>query len=184
MKTLKETKKITLATLKAFAKRNEGKIYAKTETEFNSMVDGVEKSPHSEWKKAELTEEKGHYKTGIQGVYTVGFSRDYFSLYEDNEYEGIEVNNCCGVTILAIKREATENVSSGNKETLPQEEPVEHPHDLIEKGKLYDKVKEQRDELSEWIKTVILVLKGKTFESQLTRSLMIKDLEDALKKAE
>ena len=107
MKTLKQAKKITLATLKAFARRNEGKIYAKEVSSFNGMIDGVDKSHDPSWKETKLTNETGYCQTGIQGIYTVGSSRDYFSLYEDEDFEGIEISNCCGVTILAVKKEST-----------------------------------------------------------------------------
>jgi len=103
METLTNTKKITLATLKSFAKRNEGKIYAKTINEFDGMTDCVEDSKNAKWREAKITEKKGYFRTGIQGIYTVGSSRDYFTLYKDGEYAGIEVNNCCGASILAVK---------------------------------------------------------------------------------
>lgn len=103
MKTLATTSKITLATLKSFAKRNENNLFVKTESRFDCMTDCVEKREGG-FKPTKITDEKWHYETGIQGVYTVGSSRDYFTIYEDIEYFGIEVSNCCGVTILAIKK--------------------------------------------------------------------------------
>lgn len=45
----------------------------------------------------------GYYRTGIQGIYTVGSSRDYFNLYEDENYIGIKVYNSCGSSILVTK---------------------------------------------------------------------------------
>lgn len=47
--------------------------------------------------KTEYNPEKTQrYKTGIQGAYTVGGSRDKLSYYEDNKNFGINVYNCCG----------------------------------------------------------------------------------------
>jgi len=103
MKTLNETKKITIATLKSFAKRNEGNLFVNTKSSFDGMTDCVE-SVKGGFKRTSVTDEVWHYKTGIQGVYTVGSSRDYFHTYEDDTYFGIEVSNCCGVTILAVKK--------------------------------------------------------------------------------
>lgn len=104
MEKLRATKKITLATLKSFAKRNEGEIYAKEVSCFNGMVDMVENHENPKWLPSGLSEEKGYYRTGIQGIYTVGSSRDYFTLYDDGHYFGIEVYNSCGTSILAVKK--------------------------------------------------------------------------------
>lgn len=103
MKKLKATKKITLTTLKGFAKRNENNILAKTVSSFNGMIDCVDEVKDS-FKKTEITDKKRYYSTGIQGIYTVGSSRDCFEIYEDEIYFGIEVYNCCGTTILAIRK--------------------------------------------------------------------------------
>ena len=104
MKTLTSTKKITLASLKSFSKRNVGNLYSKEKSSFNGMTDCVE-STKGKWTKSEiLTVSDNYYKSGIKGIYTVGSSRDYFRIYEDAEYFGIEVYNCCGTTILAIKK--------------------------------------------------------------------------------
>lgn len=105
MKTLKQTKKITLASLKSFAKRNSDKIYSKCKSSFDGMTDCVQ-DVDSGWVKSYISDpkEKSYYKTGINGIYTVGGSRDYFRIYEDSVFFGIEVYNCCGTTILAIKK--------------------------------------------------------------------------------
>lgn len=105
MKILKSKSKITIATLIAFAKRNEGKIYSKEESSYNGMTDGVEKT-NGYWQPSKIKTkgEQQFYKTGIDGVYTVGGSRDYLTIYEDSQYYGIEVYNCCGTTILAVKK--------------------------------------------------------------------------------
>ena len=96
MKNLIETKKITLSTLKAFAKRNENNLFVKEVSSFDGMTDGVERNRNPKWIKVELSKAYGH-----DGVWLVGSSRDYFNLYEDDKYIGIEVYNCCGTGILA-----------------------------------------------------------------------------------
>ena len=105
MKNLLKAKKITLATLKSFAKRNQENIFTKELSSFDGMTDGVEYNQDANWSKTEINPEKSnYYKTGIQGVYTVGGSRNYFSLYEDEKFTGIRIYNCCGTSILAIKK--------------------------------------------------------------------------------
>lgn len=103
MEKLKNTPKITIATLKSFAKRNQDNIYYKVISDFDGMTDCVQ-SVNSGWKKSNVSDSTNYYKTGILGIYTVDGSRNYFSIYEDNEYFGIKIYNCCGSSILAIKK--------------------------------------------------------------------------------
>lgn len=105
---LKQTPKITLATLKSFARRNADKIYYKELSRFDGMSDMVENNDNPEWKKSEIIpmntkNSNYYYRSGILGIYTVG-CRDYFELYEDDTYFGIEVWNSCGSSILAVKK--------------------------------------------------------------------------------
>jgi len=105
MKTLNTTKKITLATLKSFAKRNADNLLVKMESGFDGMTDMVEYDKNASFNPTVINKEKAnYYRTGIQGIYTVGSSRDYFTLYEDEKLIGIEVYNCCGTSILAVKK--------------------------------------------------------------------------------
>jgi len=103
MDKLKNTPKITLATLKGFAKRNSDKLFVKEVSSFDGMTDCVE-ALNRDWKKSSISKKTNYYKTGIDGVYTVGSSRDYFCIYENTVYYGIEVYNSCGRSILAIKK--------------------------------------------------------------------------------
>ena len=82
--------------MKAFAKRNEKNLFVKEISSFDGMTDGVEWNRNAKWSKIELSKAYGH-----EGVWLVGSSRDYFNLYEDDKYIGIEVYNCCGTGILA-----------------------------------------------------------------------------------
>lgn len=105
MKNLKAKKKITLATLKAFAKRNQDNLFVKKESSFSGMNDMVNNLPDPQWEKTSIDLEKtNYYRTGIQGIYIVGQSNDYFKIYEDETYFGIEVYNCCGSSILATEK--------------------------------------------------------------------------------
>jgi len=105
MKTLKSKTKITKATLRSFARRNEGKLYAKEVSSFDGMSDIVEANTKAKFQPTEINnDKKNYYQTGIQGIYTVQGSGNMYNLYENDTYEGIEVYNCCGTTILAIKK--------------------------------------------------------------------------------
>lgn len=103
MKTLVATKKITLATVKSFARRNKENLFVKVKSSFDGMTDCVE-TVKDDFKKVELEEPTNYWRIGLQGVYIVGQSRDYFSNYEDDKYIGIEIYNSCGSSILAIKK--------------------------------------------------------------------------------
>lgn len=104
MKKLITTKRITLATLKSFAKRNSDNLFVKNLSDFDGMTDCVEFEKNPTWKKSRFIDASNYYRTGIEGIYTVGNSRDYFTKYEDGEYIGIKIYNCCGSAILAIKK--------------------------------------------------------------------------------
>ena len=93
-----KTKKITLATLKAFIRKNSGNLYVKITSSFDSMQDCVI-DVKKDWKKVEQGKEIGHY-----GVCCVGSSGDYFKLFESETYIGYEVSNCCGCGIIAIDK--------------------------------------------------------------------------------
>lgn len=104
MENLKSTSKITKATLKAFIKRNVDNIYTKCCSDFNGMTDCVELVKDN-FKKVnvDLDVLKGNHEI-LKGVYLVGSSRDYFTIFDENGFYGIEVNNCCGNSIVAIKK--------------------------------------------------------------------------------
>ena len=99
------TKKITRATFKSFIKNNKN-LFLNNKSSFDGMVDGV-MPIHDGFKPAVLTtrhENSFKYNLGIEGVWLVGSSRDWFRHYEDDQFIGIEVTNCCGDFILAIKK--------------------------------------------------------------------------------
>ena len=104
MNKLRATKKITMASFKAFANRNANNLYVKGLSDFNGMSDMVEHNENPKWMKTEISSDDHYYSTGIKGVYTVGGSRDWFDEYEDDKYYGIKVYNCCGSAVLAIEK--------------------------------------------------------------------------------
>lgn len=91
-----------MATLKMFARKNENNLFSCEKSSFDGMVDCVMDND-SGFSKSGFTTNT-YYKSGIDGIYTVGSSRDYFTKFEDDNFIGIEVYNCCGKSILAIKK--------------------------------------------------------------------------------
>lgn len=97
-KSTETQKKITLATLKSFIRKNADSLFCKTRSRFDGMTDSIEQVEDF---FAEVSAEKA---IGLQGVYIVGSSRDRFRHFENESFIGIEVSNCCGRGILAIKK--------------------------------------------------------------------------------
>lgn len=97
-------KKITLATLKSFIRRNEGKLFVNVKSSFDGMVDGCE--PQHGGFQAQRPASHSKNTLGIAGVWLVGSSRDYFTAFDNGDFEGIEVSNCCGRFIVATSKAA------------------------------------------------------------------------------
>lgn len=102
MITLKN-KKITLATLKKFIKENKFDLFLKRKSEFSGMTDGLE-FIKEEFSPVTFTNSNLENTLGIEGVWVVGGSRNYFTTFENEAYIGIDVYNCCGNFILTVKK--------------------------------------------------------------------------------
>ena len=103
-------KKITLATIKSFIRKNRDNLYFKSRSHFDGMVDMVTPTNGS-WSKAEPSRHSKlhhfHKNTlGVEGAWFVLQSNDYFRKIDDGEFEGYEIFNCCGCFNLGIKKEA------------------------------------------------------------------------------
>tara|TARA_R110000822_G_scaffold308177_1_gene435888 strand:+ start:164 stop:529 length:366 start_codon:yes stop_codon:yes gene_type:complete len=96
-------KKITLATIKSFIKKNKDNLYIKTESSFNGMTDGVDSCYDQSISKATYTDENNKYNLGIPGAWFVGSSRNSFYYSEIGPFKGYEVYNCCGKFYLLTK---------------------------------------------------------------------------------
>ena len=99
------TKKITMATVKSFVKKNEGQIYVKVSSSFNGMTDCVEmiEDGFSLATPNDRANINMAHTLGIVGAWFVGNSRDYLQAFEDKNYKGFYVSNCCGSFTIAIK---------------------------------------------------------------------------------
>ena len=96
-------KKITKATVKSFIKKNSGKIYVKVKSSFSGMTDAIERIEDDFDLAQESTRNLDH-TLGIEDAWFVGHSRDYFTPYEDEKYNGYYIYNCCGSFVLAIQK--------------------------------------------------------------------------------
>ena len=88
-----KNKKITMATLKSFIRKNDN-LFVEVKYDFDGMTDGIRNKENRSLKP--VTKEKA---IGFEGVYCVG-DRDYFEYKENETHFGIEVYNCCGCNIL------------------------------------------------------------------------------------
>ena len=52
---------------------------------------------------AQKDENNASHTLGVNGAWFVGDSRDYFTAYDDGQFSGYEVYNCCGSFVLAVK---------------------------------------------------------------------------------
>lgn len=98
-------KKITVATLKAFIRKNAGNLFIMQESHFDGMTDGVETNHNPKFSKVDdskINFDKSNL--GIQGAWLVGSSRNYCTHYETDTHVGIHVYNCCGSWSVAIQK--------------------------------------------------------------------------------
>jgi hypothetical protein len=98
-------RKITLTTLKSFIRKNENQLFLKIKSKFNGMVDGVDEVEDT-FRQVQVDKKSKNISTlGIQGIFVDNNSKNYFTKFENNNFEGIEFDNCCGRFILATKIE-------------------------------------------------------------------------------
>ncbi len=101
-----KNKKVTRASIKSFIKKNRKSLYIKVKGRFDGMVDCVVSDTESEFIQAGQVESGLQYENnlGVMGLWLVGRGRDYFDIYEDDGYTGIEYLNSCGSGIVVIKK--------------------------------------------------------------------------------
>lgn len=76
-------------------------LQIRTKSSFNGMTDGLDYKD-SGFAKATTTERSLEHTLGIDGAWFVGQSRDYCTLFDNGQFTGIEVSNCCGHFIIGI----------------------------------------------------------------------------------
>ena len=98
-------KKITKATFKSFVRRNRDNLLISNKSDYSAMDDCV--MPCSgKFRVAEKSDRDADCSLGINGIWLVNGSRDWFTAFETEEMIGIEVSNCCGSFTVAIRKEA------------------------------------------------------------------------------
>ena len=97
--------KTTRATIKSFIKREakNNNLYVKTKSSFDGMTDCVQ-DVKDNFRKVNEINFSDKYSFGIRGLLLVGQSRDSFDDYADQDYIGYKIYNCCGTSIIAMKR--------------------------------------------------------------------------------
>lgn len=98
--------KITLATVKRFVERNRNGLHILTKSSFDGMVDGCRDTGQRAFAPVAKPDNVFSNNMGIRGAWFVFSSRDYFNAYDDGEFTGIEVYNCCGHFTLAVPKQA------------------------------------------------------------------------------
>lgn len=96
--------KITKSTFKAFIRKANGKLHIRCCSSFDGMTDCIQPTGNKEFRLAEMTDKWPEHSLGVNGLWLVGNSRDYFTPYDDGQYAGIEVSNCCGHQIIAVPK--------------------------------------------------------------------------------
>jgi hypothetical protein len=100
------TKKITLATIKAFIKKNRKDLYIRCNSAFDGMTDCVERINDAQFVPALEDDSLHSNRMGIQGAWFVFNSRDWFEPFERDGFTGYAVSNCCRSFVLAIPKAA------------------------------------------------------------------------------
>lgn len=108
-------KKITIATVKAFIRKNREKLLIKTTSRFDGMTDAVRFEDAPEFVPARNRDyfdrdinkwvdvpETCKSTLGIQGVWFVG--GDWCQAFETETHIGYEVSNCCGSWAVAVAK--------------------------------------------------------------------------------
>ena len=95
--------KVTLATVKAFMRRNESKLLIRVKGEFDGMTDCVE-SCDTGFQPISDSIHPCKENLGYNGVWIVGGSRNWIERWEDDSFVGFKVGNCCGRFIVAIAK--------------------------------------------------------------------------------
>jgi hypothetical protein len=103
-------KKVTLATIKSFILKSNN-LHIKNISSFSGMSDMVEQLDNPSFRPAtfetNFQNNNRDNQLGVKGAWFVFGSRDYFREYDDGEFIGYEVYNCCGKFILATPKHIT-----------------------------------------------------------------------------
>lgn len=97
--------KATLATVKAFIRKNRPQLLISCLSSFDAMQDGVRSTGDASFSPALTPDaDRNHSNTlGIQGAWFVFGSRDYISEFESDGVRGFHVSNSCGSFDIGVR---------------------------------------------------------------------------------
>lgn len=103
-------KKITLATVKSFVRKNEGNLYIEVSSSFNGMIDCCDDTLNCDFTPVTKVTwpRPGCPSTYIDSHPILGShgSGNLLRSYEDDNFIGFNVYNCCGSFNIAVKKVA------------------------------------------------------------------------------
>ena len=94
--------KPTIATVKAFIRRNRENLLIRRHSSFDGWKDCVQECGNREFRPVGPVV-PGQNTYGIAGAWFVGRSRDYVKPLDEDGYTGFNIYNCCGEFDLAVK---------------------------------------------------------------------------------
>ena len=97
-------KKITLATIKSFIRKNEGKLFIRCRSYFDGMTDGTSYHKNPQFIPVQKAEYYDKYNFGISGAWFVYSSNNFYSAIDEGDFVGYSIGNCCKDFDLAIKK--------------------------------------------------------------------------------
>ena len=99
--------KFTIASAKSFIKKNQNNLLVKFSSTFDGQIDGTRNNWDAQFEPAvvDFTDARNiSHNLGVCGTWFVGSSRDMLTPFEDLDYIGFHVYNCCGSFSIAIKK--------------------------------------------------------------------------------
>jgi hypothetical protein len=96
------TKRITLATIKSFIKKNSDNLYLKKINAFDGMCDGISDRGAHGFTQVAVNPEGNKNRLGIEGAWFTS-SGNLFTEFDDGVFKGYDVYNCCGNFVIATK---------------------------------------------------------------------------------
>jgi len=94
--------KATMATVKAFIRKNRANLLISCKSSFDGMTDGVVFTSDRGFYPVQDAEYAHENNMNIAGVWFVFGSRDYITPFEKDGLRGFDIYNCCGSFSLAV----------------------------------------------------------------------------------
>lgn len=98
-----KTKRITVTTVRAFIRKNQGKIFINVKLIFDGMQDGMAAKNEGFLPATETTDNVENTFGIMNAWFTSG--TNYIVYYDSENYTGFSISNACAHFILAIKKE-------------------------------------------------------------------------------